>query len=71
MHRAVGLTFFALGVLLATTALLLSRQHQPQLDYSSLANCISDARYRHPLADLHQELVNALYACGVYEVELG
>ena len=23
------------------------------------------------LADLHQELVSALYACGVHEVELG
>jgi hypothetical protein len=70
MHRVVGFTFFALSIALASVALVVSRQ-QPQLDYGSLANCISDARHRHPLADQHQELVNALYACGVYKLELG
>ena len=70
MHRVVGLAFFALSVALASASLLVSRQ-QPQVNYGSLASCISDARHRHPLADQHQELVNALYACGVYKLELG
>ena len=71
MHRVVGLPFFAFGVVLATTALPLRRQHQPQLAYSSLANCISDGRCRDPLVDLHPELVNAPYTRAGYEVGVG
>ena len=33
-------------------------------DYSA---CISEYTYQFPLADKYQELVNALYSCGVYE----
>ena len=70
MHRLVGFAFFAAGVVLACTALVLSRA-EPAADYGPLADCISDARYSQPLEDRHQELVNALYACGVYKLELG
>ena len=70
MQRVVGLAFFVAGVALAAAALALHRQHAPA-DYSALAACIGDARVSHPLADLHQELVNALYECGVYKLDLG
>jgi hypothetical protein len=36
-----------------------------------LANCISEARYQHPLDDEHKELVNAMYACGIYKLAAG
>jgi hypothetical protein len=70
MHRLVGFTFFAAGVALACAALFLSRA-ESRADYRPLADCISDARFRQPLDDRHQELVNALYACGVYKVAVG
>jgi hypothetical protein len=42
-------------------------QHQqPESEYPS---CISRARYEHPIAEnRYQELVNALYECGVYHL---
>lgn len=70
MHRLIGFAFFAAGVTLACAALVLSRV-EPHADYGPLADCITDARFRQPLDDRHQELVNALYACGVYKLELG
>lgn len=70
MHRLVGIAFFAAGLALACAAVALNRQQAPA-DYARLATCIGDARLSHPLADLHQELVNALYECGVYKLDLG
>jgi hypothetical protein len=70
MRRLVGLTFFLASLVIAGGALHMSRE-PARVDYSSLANCISEARYEHPLTDRHQELVNAMYACGVYEVPVG
>lgn len=70
MPRLVGFAFFAAGVALACVAVVLSRS-EPGADYGALANCISNARFQQPLDDDHQELVNALYACGVYKIELG
>jgi hypothetical protein len=70
MHRLVGFAFFAAGVALACAALVVSRA-EARADYGPLADCISDARVRQPLDDRHQELVNALYACGVYKLEFG
>jgi hypothetical protein len=70
MSRFVGFTFFLASLAIAGGALQLSRQ-PPKLDYSTLADCISEARYEHPLSDQHQELVNAMYACGVYKLPVG
>jgi hypothetical protein len=36
---------------------------------SDVPACIGKARYEHPIAqNQYQELVNALYACGVYQL---
>lgn len=70
MQRLVGAGFFLMSLVLATAAVIVHRQ-QPQVDYTSLANCISEQRMRQSLEDPHQELVNALYACGVYKMPLG
>ena len=70
MRRLVGGGFFLMGLVLATVALHL-REEQPTVDYASLANCISEQRVRQALQDPHQELVNALYACGVYKLPVG
>jgi hypothetical protein len=70
MHRLVGFTFFLVSLAIAGGALQLSRE-RATVDYSSLAECINDARYRHPLDDRHQELVNAMYACGIYKLPVG
>lgn len=70
MQRLVGTGFFIMGLVLATVAVLVQRQ-QPAVDYTALANCISEQRIRQSLDDPHQELVNALYACGVYKLPLG
>jgi hypothetical protein len=51
-------------------ALLVSRE-PANADYTVLAHCISEARYQHPLDDEHQELVNAMYACGIYKLAAG
>lgn len=70
MQRVVGFTFFLASLAIAGAAVHLG--HEPaKVDYSSLARCISTARYEHPLSDQHQELVNAMYACGVYKVPVG
>lgn len=70
MQRALGAAFFLIGLALATLALSL-REQPPTVDYASLANCISEQRVRHALEDPHQELVNALYSCGVYKLPMG
>ena len=70
MQRLVGFTFFLVSLAIAGGALHLSRQ-SASIDYAPLADCISDARYRHPLDDQHQELVNAMYACGIYKLPVG
>jgi hypothetical protein len=70
MQRLVGFTFFVASLVIAGGALHLSRA-PAAVDYSPLAECISEARYRNPLDDKHQELVNAMYACGVYELPAG
>jgi hypothetical protein len=70
MQRVVGAGFFLMGLLLATIALHL-REEKPSVDYGTLASCISEQRVRHELQDPHQELVNALYACGVYKLPVG
>jgi hypothetical protein len=69
MHRLVGLTFFVMSIAIAGGALHVSRESSG-VDYSPLAECISEARYRHPLDDKHQELVNAMYACGIYKLPI-
>ncbi len=66
MQRLIGLTFFLVSLAIAGAALHLNRQ-PATVDYASLANCISDARDRNPLDNQHQELVNAMYACGIYK----
>ena len=70
MRRFVGLTFFLASLAIAGAAVHVSRE-PGRVDYSSLAHCISEARYEHPLSDKHQELVNAMYACGVYDLPVG
>lgn len=70
MNRLVGFAFFMASLAVAAGALGTSRG-PAEVDHPSLPNCISEARYHHPLDDKHQELVNALYACGVYEVPVG
>ena len=70
MQRLVGFTFFLVSLAIAGGALHFSRQPAP-VDYSSLAECIGEARYRYPLDDQHQELVNAMYACGIYKLPVG
>jgi ferric-dicitrate binding protein FerR (iron transport regulator) len=52
-------------VAVAVGALLLpGRTHSASPDYST---CIGKARYERPIdGNQYQELVNALYACGVY-----
>jgi hypothetical protein len=70
MQRVVGTGFFLMGLLLATMALHL-RDERPAVDYGPLANCIGEQRVLHELQDPHQELVNALYACGVYKLPVG
>ena len=70
MHRLVGFVFFVASIAIAGGALHLSGE-PTAVDYSPLAECISEARYRNPLADKHQELVNAMYACGIYKVPVG
>jgi hypothetical protein len=70
MRRVVGFSFFVASLGIAGAALHLSRE-PARVDYSSLAHCITEARYEHPLSDQHQELVNAMYACGVYKLPVG
>jgi hypothetical protein len=70
MRRFLGFTFFLASLAIAGAALQVSRE-LAKVDYSSLAHCISEARYEHPLSDQHQELVNAMYACGVYKLPVG
>jgi hypothetical protein len=70
MQRFVGFTFFVVSLAIAGAAVHLSRA-PARVDYSALAHCISDARYQHPLSDQHQELVNAMYACGIYKLPVG
>ena len=70
MHRLLGFTFFVASIAIAGGALHLSREPSSS-DYSPLAKCISEARYRHPLDDKHQELVNAMYECGIYKLPIG
>jgi hypothetical protein len=70
MQRLVGFTFFVVSLAIAGGALHLSRE-PATVDYSPLAECIGDARYRHPLDDKHQELVNAMYTCGIYRLPIG
>ena len=70
MSRLVGVAFFLASLAIAGGSFHV-RTEPERVDYSSLASCISDARYHHPLDDKHQELVNALYACGIYRIPLG
>jgi hypothetical protein len=70
MPRSIGLAFFLVSLAIAGIAVHVSRE-PAGADYSSLAACISEARYEHPLSDKHQELVNAMYACGVYKLPVG
>jgi len=65
MSRVLGLVFFLASVVLALGAAHL-RAERTTVDYTGLQGCIAHAERAHPLADDHQELVNALYACGVY-----
>ena len=71
MHRLLGFTFFLVSLAIAGGALHLSREQPARADYAPLAECISQARYQHPLDDQHQELVNAMYACGIYKLPVG
>jgi hypothetical protein len=71
MHRLVGFAFFVVSLAIAGGALHLSRGHPATVDYSPLAECIGNARYRYPLDDKHQELVNAMYTCGIYRLPVG
>ena len=52
---------------IALVALTLpARTQSASPDYST---CIAKARYEHPIeGNQYQELVNALYACGVYQL---
>jgi hypothetical protein len=70
MQRFVGFTFFLASLAIAAAAVHVARE-PAKVDYSSLAHCISEARYEHPLGNQHQELVNAMYACGVYKLPVG
>ena len=70
MHRFVGLAFFVVSLAIAGGALQTSRE-STSVDYSPLAECIGEARYQHPLDDKHQELVNAMYECGIYDLPIG
>ncbi len=70
MQRGVGPTFFLPSLAAAGAALHLSKQ-PAEADYASLASCISEQRHRHPLDDQQQELVNAMYACGIYQCPVG
>jgi ferric-dicitrate binding protein FerR (iron transport regulator) len=61
------LTVFVVTAAVALGALLLpARTQSASPDYSG---CIGKARYERPIeGNQYQELVNALYACGVYRL---
>ena len=65
MSRLLGVVFFLASIGLALGAAHLRAERNP-VDYAGLQGCIAHAERAHPLDDKHQELVNALYACGVY-----
>jgi hypothetical protein len=65
MSRVLGVAFFLASLGLALGAVHLRAERTP-VDYTGLQGCIAHAERAHPLVDEHQELVNALYACGVY-----
>jgi hypothetical protein len=70
MQRFLGFAFFLASLAIAGAAVHVSRE-PANVDYAPLADCISEARYEHPLDNQHQELVNAMYACGVYKLPVG
>jgi hypothetical protein len=65
MSRLVGALFLLVSIGIAATAVHV-RGERPSVDYRGLQACIAHAERTHPVADRHQELVNALYTCGVY-----
>lgn len=59
-----GAWLLVIGVILGGTAVP-HAQNRPQINDAPA--CIGKARYQHPVhGNQYQELVNALYACGIY-----
>jgi hypothetical protein len=67
--RLLGASWFVtIGLLVGGAAL--PRANDTPIIREDYAGCIGRARYEHPVTgNQYQELVNALYACDVYEGE--
>ena len=67
--RLLGASWFVtIGLLVGGAAL--PRANDTPIIREDYAGCIGKARYEHPVTgNQYQELVNALYACDVYEGE--
>jgi len=61
-----GVWLLVIGVLVGGSAV--PRASDGSTLEPDYAGCISESRILNPVADQHQELVNALYACGIYEL---
>jgi hypothetical protein len=68
--RAISTILFFSSIALAALALYIGHR-PPSVDYAYVGDCVTRETAKQTISDQHQALVNALYACGIWNVPVG